>query len=70
VSRSAKKWVPMPGIVATYAGRAGSGARNVRVIAEASAGYMVVEAIGRNDVPVRFSVKRENLMPLQPVLFE
>jgi hypothetical protein len=31
---------------------------------------MLVEAIGRKGLPVRFTVKRENLMPLQPGLFD
>jgi hypothetical protein len=44
--------------------------RNVRVIAEAVAGRMVVEAIGKDGVPVRFTVKQDNLRPLQPGLFE
>jgi len=45
-------------------------ARNVRVLAEASAGRMVVEAIGREGFPVRLTVKRENLRPLPPGLFD
>lgn len=44
--------------------------RSVRVVAEASAGWMVVEAIGRDGVPVRFPVKPRNLEPLQPGLFD
>jgi hypothetical protein len=31
---------------------------------------MVVEAIGRKGKPVTFTVKRENLAPLQPGLFD
>ncbi len=46
------------------------GGYNVRVIAEACAGRMVVEGIGRRGFPVRFTVKRENLAPLQPSLFD
>lgn len=45
-------------------------ARNVRVLAEASAGRMVVEAIGRKGCPVRLTVKQENLRPLPPGLFD
>ena len=63
-------WLPNPGIVATYIGRNGSAMRNVRVIAEAVAGRMVVEAIGKRGVPVRFTVKQENLKLLQPGLFD
>jgi hypothetical protein len=44
--------------------------RNVWVIAEAVAGRMVVEAIGKQGIPVRFTVKRENLKPMQPCLFD
>jgi hypothetical protein len=44
--------------------------RNVRIIAEAVAGRMVVEAIGKHGVPVRFTVKQDNLRPLQPGLFD
>lgn len=46
------------------------GGYNVRVVAEACAGRMVVEAIGRNGKAVRFTIKRENLAPLQPGLFD
>jgi hypothetical protein len=31
---------------------------------------MVVEAIGKKGKPVTFTVKRENLAPLQPGLFD
>jgi len=44
--------------------------RNVRVLAEASGGCMVVEAIGRQGLPVRLTVKRTNLAPMQPDLFD
>lgn len=70
MTRTTKHWLPQAGLVATYAGRSKKTARNVRVIAEASAGRMVVEAIGRQGVPVRFTVKRENLSPLPPCLFD
>lgn len=43
---------------------------NVRVVAETSADRLVVEAIGRSGSPVRFTVKRKNLAPLQPGLFD
>ncbi len=73
MARKKTAWLPQIGIVATYIGRASrmsKGGYNVRVIAEACAGRMVVEAIGRRGVPVRFTVKRENLAPLQPGLFD
>lgn len=70
MSRSTIHWLPPAGTVAVFAGRSKKTARNVRVVAEASAGRMVVEAIGRKGVPVRFTVKRENLAPLQPGLFD
>lgn len=63
-------WLPAAGTVASYAGRNPKLARNVRVIAEASAGRMVVEAIGRKGLPVRLTVKQENLRPMQPGLFD
>lgn len=70
-----KKPVSLPqiGSVASYIGRAGKLARggyNVRVVAETCADRMLVEAIGRSGLPVRFTVKRENLAPLQPGLFD
>ena len=70
MSRYLKPWLPPAGTVAAYAGRSKKAVRNVRVIAEASAGRMVVEAIGRKGVPVRFTVKCENLAPMQPGLFD
>lgn len=63
-------WLPDAGTVATYRGRSSKSARNVRVIAEASGGCMVVEAIGKKGVPVRLTVKQTNLMPMQPGLFD
>ncbi|NJD25956.1 MAG: hypothetical protein FIB06_11190 [Betaproteobacteria bacterium] len=71
VTRVAKsRWVPAVGAMATYAGRTAAGRRNVRIVAEASAGRMLVEAIGRKGLPVQFTVKRENLAPMQPGLFD
>ncbi len=63
-------WLPNAGTVASYAGRSSKTARNVRVVAEACGGRMVVEAIGRQGVAVRLTVKQENLVPLQPSLFD
>ena len=68
--RAKSSWKPHPGCVATYLGRRRNAQRNVRVIAEAVAGRMFVEAIGKDGVPVRFTVKQENLRPLQPGLFD
>ena len=73
MSRKKSVWFPQVGAVATYIGRAGRLARggyNVRVVAETCADRMVVEALGRSGAPVRFTVKRENLAPLQPGLFD
>ncbi len=64
------QWMPRAGVIATYVGRSRQSVRNVKLIAEAAAGRMVVEAIGKAGVPVRFTVKRENLHPLQPGLFD
>lgn len=65
--------MPPIGSIVSYVGRATSLARggyNVRVVAETCADRMVVEAIGRRGLPVRFTVKRENLAPLPPSLFD
>ena len=70
MSRAQSSWWPHPGCVATYVGRTRNARRNVMVIAEAVAGRMFVEAIGKDGVPVRFTVKQENLKPLQPGLFD
>lgn len=70
MSRAQSLWLPCAGTVATYVGRNPKMARNVRVLAEASAGRMVVEAIGRKGCPVRLTVKQENLRPLPPGLFD
>lgn len=63
-------WMPPAGALVTYRGRTRQTTRNVRVVAEASAGRMVVEAIGKQGVPVRLTVKRENLLPMEPDLFD
>jgi hypothetical protein len=73
MARKKTPWLPVIGSVATYVGRASrlaKGGYNVRVVAETCANRMVVEAIGRSGLPVRFTVKRENLAPLQPGLFD
>ena len=73
MARKKSTWLPQIGTVATYIGRAGRLARggyNVRIIAETSGRRMLVEAIGRGGAPIRFTVKNENLAPLQPGLFD
>ncbi|MBL8414247.1 MAG: hypothetical protein JNM42_07410 [Propionivibrio sp.] len=73
MARKKSVWLPQIGTVASYIGRAGKLARggyNVRVVAETCADRMLVEAIGRSGLPIRFTVKRENLAPLQPGLFD
>jgi len=70
MSRAKSAWLPPTGTLATYRGRSRRSMRNVRVVAEASAGRMVVEAIGRQGLPVRLTVKQENLAPMQPDLFD
>ena len=55
--------------MATYVGRTKAQTRNVIVIAEAVAGRMIVEAIGRKGANVRLTVKRESLREPQPDLF-
>lgn len=70
MSRVNSAWLPPAGMLATYRGRSWRSMRNVRVLAEASGGCMVVEAIGRQGLPVRLTVKRTNLAPMQPDLFD
>jgi hypothetical protein len=70
MSREKSAWLPPAGSLATYRGRSRCSLRNVRVVAEASAGRMVVEAIGRQGLPVRLTVKQTNLAPMQPDLFD
>ena len=62
--------LPCAGTVVVYRGRSGKSERNVRVLAEASGGRMVVEAIGRQGTPVRLTITQENLRPMQPGLFD
>jgi hypothetical protein len=71
--RKKSAWLPPIGIVASYVGHSSRMTKeiyNVRVVAEACGGRMVVEGVGRRGVVVRFTVKRENLAPLQPGLFD
>ncbi|MBS1159627.1 MAG: hypothetical protein H6R15_2046 [Proteobacteria bacterium] len=70
MSRAKSAWLPPAGTLATYRGRSRRSLRNVRVLAEASAGRMVVEAVGRQGVLVRLTVKQTNLAPMQPDLFD
>jgi hypothetical protein len=70
MSRSKSAWLPPAGTLATYRGRSRQSTRNVRVVAEASAGRMVVEAIGRQGSLVRLTIKQDNLLPMQPDLFD
>lgn len=70
MSRNVVKSLPSAGTVVLYQGRNRKMARNVRVVAEASGGRMVVEAIGRQGGVVRLTVKQENLLPKQPDLFD
>lgn len=73
MARRKKPWLPEIGCVAGYVGRSSRMAKagyNVRVVAEACAGRMIVEGIGRRGILVRFTIKRENLAPLQPGLFD
>ena len=63
------KWIPTPGQLATYVGRSGSQRRNMLVIAEASGGRFIVQAIGRKGDLVRLTVKRESLVEPEPDLW-
>ncbi len=62
-------WTPAPGLLATYVGKTKAQTRNVMIIAEAVAGRMVVEAIGRKGINVRLTVSRTSLREPQPDLF-
>ncbi len=67
-----RKWIPVPGELAHYANTSGALARgglNVRIVAEASTGYMVVEAARNDGSLVRITVKASSLMAPQPSLF-
>lgn len=67
-----KKWIPQPGELANYwctSGKLARGGLNVRVIAEASGGYMVVEALRGDGSAVRITVKASSLAAPQPSLF-
>lgn len=66
---SGERWYPSVGRLATYMGQTRASTRNVRVIAEARKGRMLVEAIGRQGRPVQFTVMRTNLAQPQPDLF-
>lgn len=66
-----KTWLPPIGSIAHYTGKSGKRRRyTVRVKAEARGGRYVVEAIGLSGKLVRFTIKRENLAPLEPGLFD
>lgn len=69
VTRNSLRWYPCAGRLATYVGQTRASIRNVRVIAEARKGRLLVEAIGRQGRPVQFTVLRTNLVEPQPDLF-
>lgn len=70
IIRLMPKWIPAPGSIATYIGRTRASTRTVRVIAEAVKGRMVVEAVGKKGLNVRFTVKQESLARPEPDLFD
>lgn len=73
MARKITSWIPPIGSIANYTGKGSSTMRRgytVRIKAEARGGRFVVEGIGRNGKPVLFTIKRENLAPLQPGLFD
>ena len=66
------KWIPRPGELAHYwchTGKLARGGLNVRVVAEASSGYMIVEAARGDGSLVRITVKASSLSAPQPALF-
>lgn len=68
-TQDSPRWYPYVGRLATYVGQTRASTRNVRVIAEARKGRLLVEAIGRKGRPVQFTVMRSNLTQPQPDLF-
>lgn len=65
--------MPVAGKFASYDGKYASLlklGKIVKVVAEASNKRTVVEAIGRNGHPVKFTVLTSNLEEPQPLLFE
>ena len=73
MARKPPAWVPKPGAYATDTGRTSRllrGGRTVQIVAEACGQRMVVNAIGHDGAPVRFTVAAKNLGPLQRGLFE
>ena len=73
MKRRPARWIPEPGQLASYTGgssRLLKGGKLLRVVAEASTERMIVEAIGNNGKPVRFTVLTKNLGRPQPQLFE
>jgi hypothetical protein len=64
-----RKWKPTPGVFAVYVGRTRASTRMVRILAEASGGYMCVEAVGRKGSKVQLSVKAANLREPERDLF-
>ena len=66
-----KTAAPPIGSIANYTGKSGMRrGYTVRIKAEARGGRFVVEAIGLMGKPVLFTIKAENLAPLQPGLFD
>lgn len=66
-------WRPSLDAFARYSGRNSRMLRSgyvVRVLAEAINERMLVEAIGREGKPVRFTVKIKNLARMAPGLFD
>ena len=68
--RPASGWKAAPGAFAMYVGPTRNATRKVLVLAEASGGWMYVEAVGQKGVNVRFSVKRSNLREPELDLFD
>ena len=73
IRKRKSNWLPESGKYASYGGRYSRllrGGKLVVVIAEASGMKTVVEAIGDKGIPVRLTVKTENLIQPQPSLFD
>lgn len=63
-----KSWTPVLRALATFRRSGSTQCRTVRVVAEASAGWLIVEGCQADGALGRFSVKARSLSPLQPSL--
>lgn len=67
--KRAKCWTPVLRDLAAFRRSGSTQCRTVRVVAEASAGWLIVEGCKEDGETSRFSVKASSLCPIQPTLF-